>query len=57
MRVSDVSEVRGRRAYLVERGIEQDGRSALNALILDYVAQAGRLGRVPMAGTVLNPAA
>jgi hypothetical protein len=55
VRVSDVSQTRGKRAYLVERGLEQDGRSALNALIVDYLAEAQRLGRVPMAATVLDP--
>ena len=54
MRVSDVSQTRGKRAYLVERGLEQDGRSALNALIVDYLAEAQRLGRVPMAATVFD---
>ena len=53
-RISDISQTRGQRAYLVERGLEQDGRSALNALIADYLAEAQRLGRVPMAATVLE---
>jgi hypothetical protein len=50
VRVGDVSQTRGKRAYLVQRGVEQDGRSALNALIVE----AQRLGRVPMAATVLD---
>ncbi len=37
------------RAYLIERELEQDGLSALQALVTDYLAQAVRLGEVPMA--------
>jgi len=35
--VSDIPASPGGRAYLIERGLEQDGNSALNALIADYV--------------------
>ena len=38
-----------RRAYLVERGLEQDGHDALTALVADYVEQSQVLGDVPMA--------
>lgn len=30
------------RSYLIERGIEQDGYSALNALVADYIANSER---------------
>jgi hypothetical protein len=33
------------RAYLVERGLEQDGYAALKALIADYVAVSERRGQ------------
>jgi hypothetical protein len=46
--VSDVP-VDGRgRAYLVERGLEQDGHDALNALVAEYLKDANRHGRIPM---------
>jgi hypothetical protein len=41
------------RAYLVERGLEEDGYAALNALVGDYVEQAGELDDVPMVTSVL----
>lgn len=37
------------RVYLVERDVEQDGYSALRALLTDYVATARATGRIPMA--------
>lgn len=37
------------RAYLVEADLAQDGEGAIDAIVEDYVAQAQRLGRVPMA--------
>ncbi|MGH8301032.1 MAG: hypothetical protein ACRET5_06135 [Steroidobacteraceae bacterium] len=37
--------------YLVERGVEQDGNSALQALLDDYRGVAERLQAVPMAGS------
>jgi hypothetical protein len=43
----------GGRAYLVERGLEQDGYAALQALIADYLDQARELDDVPMATSVL----
>ena len=39
----------GGRAYLVERGLEQDGYEALKALVSDYLDQAAVLDDVPMA--------
>jgi hypothetical protein len=49
VRVTDVPWNAGGRAYLVERGLEEDGNSALEALVADYVRQAERLDEVPMA--------
>jgi hypothetical protein len=36
------------RVYLVERDIEQDGYSALRALVADYIATAQATQRIPM---------
>ena len=48
MRVSDhPADSRGR-AYLVERGLEQDGNAALVSLVNDYVQQATLHDQVPM---------
>ena len=45
VRVTD-SPARGRgRAFLVERGIEQDGNAALQALIVDYILCDVGIGR------------
>jgi hypothetical protein len=41
------------RSYLVERGLERDGYSALTALVADYTQQARELGAVPMASSQL----
>jgi hypothetical protein len=49
VRVTDVAAHGHGRAYLVERGLEQDGYSALKALVADYLEQAGVLAAVPMA--------
>lgn len=40
VRITDCASDRGSRAYLVERGLEQDGYAALNALVADYVEQS-----------------
>jgi hypothetical protein len=57
VRVTDVPvRVRGR-AYLVERGLEEDGanaNAALQALIVDYLAQVSRLDAVPMSVSPLS---
>jgi hypothetical protein len=52
VRVTDVPVVSGGRAYLVERGLEEEGataNAALRALIADYLRQASILDEVPMA--------
>jgi hypothetical protein len=52
VRVTDVPAHAGGRAYLVERGLEQDGsnaNAALEALIADYLQQARRLDAILMA--------
>jgi hypothetical protein len=49
VRVTDVPTDGSGRAYLVERGLEQDGDAAVLALVRDYVDQANRLGIPPMA--------
>jgi hypothetical protein len=51
VRVTDVPGEAGGRAYLVERGLEEDGpdaNAALQALIADYLRQASVLDAVPM---------
>lgn len=49
VRITD-NPARGRsRAYLVDRGLEQDGNSALKALVADYLGEAERLQEIPMA--------
>jgi hypothetical protein len=53
VRVTDVPVDHPGRAYLVERGLEQDGHAALRALIQDYLDQANQLGIPPMSTTVL----
>jgi hypothetical protein len=40
------------RSYLVERECEQDGYSALKALVADYVEQSRELDEVPMASSM-----
>ncbi len=55
VRVTDVPQGVGGRAYLVERGLEQEGpnsNAALQALIADYLHQASVLDKVPMAASV-----
>jgi hypothetical protein len=52
VRVTDVPLAPGGRAYLVERGLEEEchnANAALQALIADYVRQASVLDEVPMA--------
>jgi hypothetical protein len=51
VRVTDVPLATGGRAYLVERGLEEEGPNAnasLQALIADYLDQARRLQRCPL---------
>ena len=54
VRVTDVPVERPGRAYLVERGLEEDGYAALLALVDDYLVQANRLRVPPMSTTILN---
>jgi hypothetical protein len=49
VRITDLPACGRGRAYLVERELEQDGYDALNALVSDYLDQAGLLDDVPMA--------
>lgn len=56
VRVTDVPLGTGGRAFLVERGLEQDGpnaNAALQALIADYLREARRLDAVPMSVSLL----
>lgn len=54
VRVSDRPADGQGRSYLIERELEQDGYSALKALLADYIAQAAILDEVPMAASVLR---
>jgi hypothetical protein len=54
VRITDNPSEDGR-AYLVERGLEEDGYASLNALLADYLEQASELDDVPMATSVLKP--
>jgi hypothetical protein len=53
VRVTDRPASGAGRSYLVERGLELDGYSALKALVADYIRQAQELGDIPMASSVL----
>jgi hypothetical protein len=53
VRVTD-NPVRGRgRAVLVERGLEEDGNAALQALVVDYIRQAEFHDEIPMLVSLL----
>jgi hypothetical protein len=55
VRLTDVPLAAGGRAYLVERGLEEEGpnaNAALQAVIADYLQQATVLNEVPMAASV-----
>ncbi len=54
VRVTDRPASGPDRCYLVECGLERDGYSALEALVVDYTCQARRLDDVPMAATTLR---
>jgi hypothetical protein len=54
VRVTDVPVESPGRAYLVERGLEEDGYAALLALVADYLDAANQLGVPPMSTTVLG---
>jgi hypothetical protein len=53
VRVTD-NPANGRgRAFLIERGLEQDGNAALQALIADYLTQAAKHDEIPMNRPIL----
>lgn len=54
VRITDCPSSAGGRAFLIDRELERDGFSALNALVADYAEQARRLDDVPMASSVVN---
>jgi hypothetical protein len=54
VRVTDVPVESPGRAYLVERGLEEDGYAALLALVADYLEAAKRLGVPPMSTTIFG---
>jgi hypothetical protein len=53
VRITDRPASATGRSYLVERECEQDGYSALKALVADYVEQSRELDEVPMASSVI----
>jgi hypothetical protein len=54
VRVTDCPAAGAGRSYLIERGLERDGYSALRALVEDYTRQAGRLDAIPMAASLVE---
>jgi hypothetical protein len=54
VRVTDVPVESPGRAYLLERGLEEDGYAALLALVRDYLKEAKRLGVPPMSTTIFG---
>ena len=54
VRVTDRPAGRSGRSYLIERGLEHDGYSALKALVADYTSQAERLDEIPMAMSLVR---
>jgi hypothetical protein len=57
VRVTDVPREAAGRAYLLERGLEEEGpnaNAALQALIADYLRQASVLGVVPMSENLFS---
>jgi hypothetical protein len=54
VRVTDRPSGEGGRSYLIERGLERDGYSALKALVADYTRQAGQLDEIPMAMSLVR---
>ncbi len=53
LRVTDDPAAPGGRSYLVECEVELDADGVLEALIADYLAQAGELDQVPMASEAI----
>jgi hypothetical protein len=54
VRLVDVPLATSGRRYLIERELEQDGYSALRALVGDYLQVAAALGEIPMARPLLK---
>jgi len=54
VRITDRPALGRGRSYLVERELEQDGYSALQALVADYIEQSRELDEVPMASSVVR---
>jgi hypothetical protein len=54
VRITDRPASGAGRAYLVERELEQDGYSALKALVADYIEQARDLDAIPMASSIVR---
>lgn len=54
VRITDRPVSGAGRSYLVERECEQDGYSALRALVADYVEQSEELDEVPMATSTVK---
>jgi hypothetical protein len=54
VRVTDRPAGQPGRSYLIERGLERDGYSALKALVADYKSQAKRLDAIPMAMSLVR---
>jgi len=54
VRVTDRPAAGSGRSYLIERGVERDGYSALKALVADYVGEGQRLDEVPMAMSLIR---
>jgi hypothetical protein len=54
VRVTDRPADGPERAYLVECGLEQDGYSALQALVADYIRQARQLDDIPMSASPIR---
>ncbi len=54
VRITDRPATGAGRAYLVERELEQDGYSALKALVADYIEQARDLDAIPMASSIVR---
>jgi len=54
VRITDRPAAGPGRSYLIERGIERDGYTALKALVADYIAQSRELDQVPMASSAVR---
>ena len=54
VRITDRPAAGDGRSYLVERELEQDGYSALKALVADYIEQAHKLDAIPMASSIVR---